>query len=869
MVKRILVDAVHPEETRVAVADEAKLIEFDFETLERKQIKSNIYLGKITRVEPSLQAAFVEYGGNRQGFLPFSEIHYDYYQIPTEDKEKLAAAIRAEVEKVERQEENEFHEEERRLKEAEAKKNGVELPAEPAAEVVTEVTAVQTQNLTPEEIEAALKAEELEKQFALEIMGEEYVTEKYGDISLTEPQDEVGAALDDNFTSRSDFYKQYKIQEVIKRNQIVLIQVVKEERGNKGASLTTYVAIPGRFCVFMPNTEKGGGVSRRIASYSDRKRMRDVLKQMEIPKGTSAIMRTAGVDKEVTEIKHDLDYLISLWNNIRAQTLESTAPSLIYEESDIVKRSLRDLFRSDVNEIIIEGDQAYNSTIQFMEIVAPNQKAIVKKHSGKQPIFDQYRIEDQLDELYEPTSKLESGGYVVITPTEALVSIDVNSGKATRERNIEDTAYRTNIEAAREIARQLRLRDLAGLVVIDFIDMRDVRNRKAVERELKEALKSDRAKIQVGRISPFGLLEMSRQRLRSSIVESSSVTCPMCKGLGVVRSNESVTLKILRAIEAEASKNNTREIRVDAAFDVAFSILNKKRDEIKALEEKEDVRIYINGTHDLLPNQYKIDSVRGRNKRDFQGGQSNELDHVHSHSHNSESGEQPVREAREPREPREPRAPRERRDDRHKAPNLAQPQANYNQEIPEYILNEEGQDANYEQNFNSLDENRGPRNNRRPNNPNGPRNNNRNKDRNFRNGPRERTNDKDRGEIGNRETTPREGNSVQGAPREGGMREGSRGPRNRRNRRGGGGGSGEYGNGNREFNGNSNGNYESGPNFEPINDNSGFNSQAPKQASYAKYSEPANPGFDASFSGDEKSQAPASKLKGLWKKITS
>jgi ribonuclease E len=300
MVKRILVDAVHPEETRVAVADDSKLIEFDFETLEKKQIKSNIYLGKITRVEPSLQAAFVEYGGNRQGFLPFSEIHYDYYQIPTEDKEKLAAAIRAEIEKAERLEEKEFHEEERKLNEAEAKSNVAEFPTDIEV-ATTEVTEIQATALTPEEIEAALRAEELEKQFALEIMGEEYVTEKYGEINLIEPKDDVAIALEDNFTSRSDFYKQYKIQEVIKRNQIVLIQVVKEERGNKGASLTTYVAIPGRFCVFMPNTEKGGGVSRRIASYSDRKRMREVLKQMEIPTGTSAIMRTAGVDKEIEE----------------------------------------------------------------------------------------------------------------------------------------------------------------------------------------------------------------------------------------------------------------------------------------------------------------------------------------------------------------------------------------------------------------------------------------------------------------------------------------------------------------------------------------------------------------------------------------
>jgi ribonuclease E len=526
-----------------------------------------------------------------------------------------------------------------------------------------------------------------------------------------------------------------------------------------------------------------------------------------------------------------------LKNNIRAQTLESTAPALIYEESDIVKRSLRDLFRNDVNEIIIEGDQAYNSTIQFMEVVAPNQKNIVKKHSGKQPIFEQHKIEDQLDELYEPTSKLESGGYVVITPTEALVSIDVNSGKATRERNVEDTAYRTNIEAAREIARQLRLRDLAGLVVIDFIDMRDVRNRKAVERELKEALKSDRAKIQVGRISPFGLLEMSRQRLRSSLVESSSVTCPMCKGLGVVRSNESVSLKIFRAIEAEASKNNTREIRVEASFDIAFSILNKKRDEIKALEQKEDVRIYINGSHEMLPNQFKIDSVRGRNKRDF-----NSDDHSHSHSDASERPERPERKER-----REDRRD-DRREDR-KPQNADANQQNFNQEIPEYILNEESQAVDYDQSFNSLDNNGRPSRNRR--------------------GGRGRNNRGERGERGPRNNQPRENNGnvdagnelSQPVQREGG-REGREAGRNRnRNRRRGGRNTGAEANGNREFNGNANGNYDSAPSFEPINDN-GFHKSDSKQPSYAKYSENSD-----NFGGDEKS--PTSKLKGLWKKITS
>jgi ribonuclease E len=887
MVKRILVDAVHPEETRVAVADDSKLIEFDFETLEKKQIKSNIYLGKITRVEPSLQAAFVEYGGNRQGFLPFSEIHYDYYQIPTEDKEKLAAAIRAEIERQEKLEESEFSEQEKREAEKalaqtteapalhasdahyiaqsnevletansniNADANQAHIIAEPVlVEKASDTSALSAEIITaaatnavvdgevklPEsplsdiDLEAIRKAAELEKQFALEIMGEEYVVEKYGDILndvLTEPQDDISAAVEDAGT-RSDFYKQYRIQEVIKRNQVVLVQVVKEERGNKGASLTTYIAMPGRFCVFMPNTEKGGGVSRRIASYSDRKRMRDTLKQLDVPQGTSVILRTAGVDKEPEEIKRDLDYLAGLWNNIRKQTMESNAPALIYEESDLVKRSLRDLFRNDVAEIVIEGDQAYNSTAQFMEAVAPSQAGIIKKHTGKQPIFEQYKIEEQLDELYEPVCKLESGGYIVLTPTEALVSIDVNSGRATRERSVEDTAYRTNIEAAREIARQLRLRDLAGLVVIDFIDMRDVRNRKGVERELKDALKADRSKIQVGRISPFGLLEMSRQRLRSSIVEASSVACPMCKGLGVVRSNDSQSMKILRAIEAESSRHNVREIRVEVSFDLAFALLNKMRNEIKAIEDKDDVKIYIEGNHDFLPNQFKVDSVRGRNKRDNNepnnGRTPERADYSNNYRNDKPEGKANNAEGlqnddAEAKKPYQPRANRHQHKHQHAASNAA---AGANAEIPDYLLAEEAQMPDY----NSIDVqasagNRG------------------------RNQRRHGKNDT-RGEGRNNTERTGDRNSDRPARSRGGRN------RNRNGRRDF--GQKEYGN-----------NFEQSPNLEPLNDNSS------QKSSYAKYGDNGvqniNSGnFEANNVISDEQKSASAKLKGLWKKITS
>lgn len=629
MTKRILVDAVHPEEIRVAVAEDSRLLEFEFETFEKKQIKNNIYLGKITRVEPSLQACFVEYGGNKQGFLPFSEIHFDYYQIPTEDKETLLKMIEAEQQQQEKLEAErdqlEAQREAARQAKIEARKEEQQkreqLREQQRNEYQRRNHIEIPEGFSERDLPDLRKAEELAKAFTLEIMGEEYYNEKYAvvrnipapvEVAEIEENDE---GIDDDAgeetnVSRMDFYKKYKIQEVIKRNQVVLVQVLKEERGNKGATLSTYMALAGRYCVYMPNTEKGGGVSRRISSYAERRRIRDIVKSFNMAKGSSIIIRTAGMEKPEDEIRKDFEYVDSLWSNIRKQTMESTAPALIYEESDIVKRSIRDLFKGDVSEVVIEGETAFKSAYNFMDLVAPNQKHLVKNYVGKIPVFQKFRIEERLDELYDHEVKLESGGSIVLTPTEALVSIDVNSGKATKERSVEDTALKTNIEAAREIARQLRLRDLAGLIVIDFIDMRELRNKKAVERELKDALKNDRAKIQIGRISAFGLLEMSRQRLHSSLIESSSQACPMCRGVGVVRSTESLALKAIRAIEVQSGKKTVGEIFVRASSAVAHAIKATRMRDIENIEKNDNVKIIIDEDVTLLPNQYEISTEK-------------------------------------------------------------------------------------------------------------------------------------------------------------------------------------------------------------------------------------------------------------------
>lgn len=650
MTKRILIDAVHPEEVRVAVADDTKLIEFDFESTQKKQIKSNIYLGKITRVEHSLQAAFVEYGGNRQGFLPFSEIHYDYYQIPVEDKQKLKAMLEEDSKKEEEELEAIEEQQEKAEKEAKSSKSK-QKKTKPSAKKgeargKKKDAIVLPEGLSKEDKAALIKAEELAKEFALELMGEEYVEETFEKKPGKKPEnkakkgrnkkeekeekpeieEKISEAIEedddkpvielqnDSPVKSGNFYKKYKIQEVIKRNQVVLVQVVKEERGNKGASLTTYLALAGRYCVFMPNTEKGGGVSRRISNFSERKRIRKIVKSMDVPKGNSVIVRTAGMEKEEDDIKADFLYLKETWDGIRNQTLESTAPALVYEESDIIRRTIRDSFKGDIAEVVIEGKESYKSAVNFMEASSSEQINNVKLHDGGTPIFHKYKIEEKLDQLYEPSVKLSSGGSIVITPTEALVSVDVNSGKATKERSIEDTAVKTNIEAAQEIARQLRLRDLAGLVVIDFIDMRELKNRKTVERELKEALKSDRAKIQIGRISTFGLLEMSRQRMHSSLMESVSECCSMCKGIGVIRSQKSLSMKAIRNVASEAVKKTVKEIRIYASPEIANEIRSELMDEIDEIEKDHEVKILVEEDFQMFPNQFEITTNRKKKR---------------------------------------------------------------------------------------------------------------------------------------------------------------------------------------------------------------------------------------------------------------
>ncbi|MEK9677277.1 MAG: ribonuclease E/G [Rhodospirillaceae bacterium] len=547
---KMLIDAAHPEETRVAVMDGNQLEEFDVESSARRQLKGNIYLAKVTRVEPSLQAAFVDYGGNRHGFLAFSEIHPDYYQIPVADREQLIA------------EDEEAHK-------AEAEDDDAEVEGDEEA---------------PEGEDGAQKA--------VETVGGD-------DIDEVETH------------RRKKPVRRYKIQEVIKRRQILLVQVVKEERGNKGAALTTYLSLAGRYCVLMPNTGKGGGISRKIGSGADRKRLKSVVSDLTIPDGMAVIVRTAGADRGKAEIKRDFEYLIRLWTDIRDLTLESTAPALIHEEANIIKRALRDTYSKDVSEIFVEGDDGYRMAKDLIKVLVPSHAKKVQPYKDDTvPLFTRYRIETQLESMNGQEVQLKSGGYIVINPTEALVAVDVNSGRATRGRNIEETALKTNLEAATEIARQVRLRDLAGLVVIDFIDMDVHRNQTFVERRLKEAMRRDRARIQIGRISPFGLLELSRQRLRPSLTETTSDVCLHCGGSGIRRSTESTALHILRGIEEEGVRGRASEIDVAVPSEAALYILNHKRAALSEIEQKFDIKIVLSEDATLIPPAYNIERVQ-------------------------------------------------------------------------------------------------------------------------------------------------------------------------------------------------------------------------------------------------------------------
>ncbi|HKX91098.1 MAG TPA: Rne/Rng family ribonuclease [Sphingomicrobium sp.] len=548
MSMRMLIDARHPEETRVAVVKGNRIEEFDFESAEHKQLKGNIYLAKVTRVEPSLQAAFIDYGGNRHGFLAFSEIHPDYYQIPKADREALL------------REEAEHAAEEERLREAEANSDDANDEAE-AEELSAE------DNGTPDE--------------AAEV----------GTEANRSPVDE--SAADELRKKRQALRRRYKIQDVIQRRQVLLVQVVKEERGNKGAALTTYLSLAGRYCVLMPNTSHGGGISRKISNGADRKRLKSIMSDLKLPSTMGLIVRTAGLSRTKTEIKRDFDYLARLWDEIRERTLSSTAPALIYRDSDLIKRAIRDLYHRDIDEVIVEGDEGYKAARGFMKLLMPSHVRRVKQHVETTPLFQRHGAEDQLSAMYQPMVQLKSGGYLVINPTEALVSIDINSGRSTREHNIEQTAFTTNLEAASEIARQLRLRDMAGLIVIDFIDMEQSSHVRKVEKAMKEALKNDRARIQVGRISSFGLMEMSRQRLRTGVLEASTKPCPHCEGTGLMRTAASAGLSALRIIEDEATRGCGDKILLRAGRDAAVYVLNKKRAELADIEQRYGVSIEV------------------------------------------------------------------------------------------------------------------------------------------------------------------------------------------------------------------------------------------------------------------------------------
>ncbi len=611
MTKRMLIDATHPEETRVVVVDGNKLDDFDFETAAKKQLKGNIYLARVTRVEPSLQAAFVEYGGNRHGFLAFSEIHPDYYRIPIEDREALLREERAEAMDDEDDDSDTESDDDSADGAADdtTADNGDESDAASAEDDADgETTSGAGDGGTAD-------AESGDDDSSDDDSGDE-APARAADVSVqtrksAKPETVGGDAIEEVRRRRKPSNRRYKIQEVVARRQIMLVQVVKEERGNKGAALTTYLSLAGRYCVLMPNTARGGGVSRKITHVGDRKRLKQIVEGLDVPEGMAVIVRTAGSQRTKAEIKRDYEYLLRLWDEIRQTTLDSTAPCLIYEEANLIKRSIRDLYTRDLDEVLVDGDDGYRIAKDFMKTLIPSHAKRVKRYKDTHvPLLHRYQVESQLDAIHSPVVELKSGGYIVMNQTEALVAIDVNSGRSTSERNIEETALKTNLEAADEVARQLRLRDLAGLVVIDFIDMEESRNQHAVERRMKEAMKSDRARIQIGRISHFGLMELSRQRLRPSLVEASTQVCPHCKGSGYIRSIDSTALHILRVIEEEGLRNRAAEIAVHIPAQVALYILNHKRDRLAEIEARYGTRVLLEQDDSLVPPDHRLERLR-------------------------------------------------------------------------------------------------------------------------------------------------------------------------------------------------------------------------------------------------------------------
>ncbi|WP_315923355.1 ribonuclease E/G [Mesorhizobium sp. SP-1A] len=665
MPNKMLIDASHPEETRVVVVRGSRIEEFDFESQDKKQLKGNIYLARVTRVEPSLQAAFVEYGGNRHGFLAFSEIHPDYYQIPVADRQAL---LRAEAEDAaEDDDENgdgDEHsdrgrgrrgrrrgrnrgrgEHKRDTGEAESVENGEETEdavaeatdAEPelaagredaeaapepelaeSAEPVEEETPQTASDSEPSDSESSVSMAAAADVHVISKEVPEESAPENGDSGTVEEIhhahhddheiESVGAedALEEVRSRRKPPRRQYKIQEVIKRRQILLVQVVKEERGNKGAALTTYLSLAGRYSVLMPNTARGGGISRKITNAQDRKRLKEVVADLEVPQGMGVILRTAGESRTKAEIKRDYEYLMRLWENVRSLTLQSTAPALVYEEGSLIKRSVRDLYNKDIDEILVSGEEGYREAKDFMRMLMPSHAKVVQPYRDASPIFARSGIEAQLDKMLQPQVTLRSGGYIIINQTEALVAIDVNSGRSTKEHSIEDTALQTNLEAAEEVARQLRLRDLAGLIVIDFIDMEENRNNRAVEKKLKDCLRNDRARIQVGRISHFGLMEMSRQRIRASVLESTMKPCPHCGGTGHVRSDSSVALAVVRAIEDFLLKDSRSHITVRTPVATALYVLNHKRSTLTELETRFGLTITLEADDSVGSQHYVI-----------------------------------------------------------------------------------------------------------------------------------------------------------------------------------------------------------------------------------------------------------------------
>ena len=648
MAKKMLIDATHAEETRVVVVDGNKVEEFDFESENKRQLAGNIYLAKVTRVEPSLQAAFVDYGGNRHGFLAFSEIHPGYYQIPVADRDALLAEERAYAESLKARDEEEDNPKSKRggrgrsrakPKAAEAKSDDAVITADPDVEDAEgDISGMETIDLgedtlegsspmelvadTPVETPAADEADSDQVESADDVpnAGEGAADEESDDeaakaLDPADKDDAIESVAEEDDSEevrpvRKPRSRRYKIQEVIKVRQILLVQVVKEERGNKGAALTTYLSLAGRYCVLMPNTARGGGISRKITNAADRKKLKEIAQEIDVPDGAGLIVRTAGAKRTKSEIKRDYEYLQRLWEQIRELTLKSIAPAKIYEEGDLIKRSIRDLYNREIDEVFVEGEAGYRTAKDFMKMIMPSHAKNVKHYTEGMPLFARYQVESYLAGMFNPTVQLKSGGYIVIGVTEALVAIDVNSGRATKEGSIEETALKTNLEATDEVARQLRLRDLAGLIVIDFIDMDERKNNSAVEKRMKERLKTDRARIQVGRISGFGLMEMSRQRLRPGMLEASTQPCPHCHGTGLIRSADSLGLTILRQLEEEGVRGRSKEVLVKCPVGIGNFLMNQKREHIAQIEARYGLAVRVEGDPHLVSPDFSLEKFK-------------------------------------------------------------------------------------------------------------------------------------------------------------------------------------------------------------------------------------------------------------------